>query len=263
VTISNIKRNILFAVILIFTISCANKNKITDKQKEDLSVEELYNKASMNLSNGLYDDAIDLFSKISQEYPYSNLAVKSEVMEAYSFYIKKDYDMVEYVADDFVKLHPASIYIPYILYLKTLSYYEQIKDTDHDQKITNMAKDSAINLINRFPNSNYARDLKFKLQLMNDHLAGEEMSIARFYMRKGEILAAIKRFTVIIDKYQTTSHIEEALFRLVELYLKLGVKTESKKYASILGYNYPNSKWYHHAYQLISDIDRYVIKHRN
>ncbi|RYE12525.1 MAG: outer membrane protein assembly factor BamD, partial [Rickettsiales bacterium] len=156
------------------------KNKVTDI--DNSSPEELYNKADKLLLTSKYSEAIELFSKLSQEYPYSTLSTKAQVMEIYCYYMKRDYDMAIDVADDFVKIHPANRYVSYILYLKTLSYYEQMRGIDYDQKITNLTKDSAINLINRFPNTKYARDFSFKLDLINDYLAGKEMSIGRFYM---------------------------------------------------------------------------------
>ncbi|MFN7038240.1 MAG: outer membrane protein assembly factor BamD [Alphaproteobacteria bacterium] len=237
---------------------CANKNK--PQQEKNLSAEEIFQDASKHLKSQEYQKAADFFAKITQEYPYSNLASKSHVMEAYSYYLKKDYDMTIAIAENFVKLYPVNPYTPYIYYLKALSYYEQILDIDHDQKITELTKDAADELISRFPESDYARDFKIKLDLINDHLAGKEMIIGRFYLYKGEILAAINRFNIVIKDYQTTAHIEEALFRLVEGYLKLGIKDEAQKYAQILGYNYPNSKWYDYAYEILIKAKAYAIK---
>jgi outer membrane protein assembly factor BamD len=147
-----------------------------------------------------------------------------------------------------VKQHPAHRLAPYAYYLKALCYYDQITDVGRDQKITEEARQALREVVSRYPDSEYARDARLKLDLVADHLAGKEMEIGRWYERHQEWLAAINRFRVVVENYQTTSHTPEALERLVECYLKLGVTDQAQHYAAVLGYNYPSSIWYKNAY---------------
>ena len=165
---------------------------------------------------------------------------------------KQDFDMSIAILNEFVKLHPSNPDISYAYYLKAMSYYQQIIDVDHDQKNTELAKDAMKELIIRYPDSNYAREAKIKLDLINDHLAGKEMEIGRFYLAKQDQIAALNRFLMVVDKYQNTAHVKESLYRLVEIYLSLGLSDEAKKYGAVLGLNYPQSKWYNMAYKLIN-----------
>ena len=155
-------------------------------------------------------------------------------------------------ADRFIQLHPGNKDVPYAYYLKAVSLYEQVGDVDRDQQKTENALTALQDLIQRFPNTEYARDARLKVDLTRDHLAGKEMTIGRFYLRQGEYLAAINRFRTVIDKYQTTSHTAEALERITEAYMSLGVVKEAQTAAAVLGYNYPGSQWYMDAYTLLT-----------
>jgi outer membrane protein assembly factor BamD len=243
----------LFILFTLSLISCATKKAVEEVQ---LSPEKLYEQASSELDKGLYVSAAENFSKLYNEHPYSDLAVKAKIMEARSYYEKHDFDMTIAIIDEFIKLHPSNANLAYAYYLKAMSYYKQISDIEHDQEITNLSKAAISEMITKFPDDAYSRELKIKLDLINDHLAGKEMEIGRFYIRKGEILAAINRFNLVIENYQTTSHIKEALARLVECYLSLGIIEQAKKNASVLGHNYPESKWYKHSYNLLKKYNK-------
>ena len=172
-------------------------------------------------------------------------------MSAFSYYLAEKYPEAVSSAQRFLTIHPGNKDAPYANYLIAMSYYQQIEDVTRDQKITQQASDSFNELIRRYPQSRYASDARLKLDLINDHLAGKEMEVGRFYQRAGHWLAAATRFREVVDKYQTTSHTPEALERLVETYLNLGMPQEAHKAAAVLGANYPGSKWYKRSYELI------------
>ncbi len=176
-------------------------------------------------------------------------------MAAFSFYMANRYAEAIQTAETFIQLHPGNRDVPYAFYLKAVSLYEQIIDVNRDQGRTAEALAALQDLIQRYPDSEYARDARLKLDLARDHLAGKEMAIGRFYLRQGSVLAAIMRFRTVVDEYQTTSHTPEALERLTEAYLTLGLVDEAQAAAAVLGYNYPGSLWYEDAYALLSDAD--------
>jgi outer membrane protein assembly factor BamD len=172
-------------------------------------------------------------------------------MSAFSYYVDRDYPKSIQAAQRFLEIHPGNKDAPYAYYLIGLCYYEQISDVDRDQKITRQALDALNEVQRRYPDSEYAVDARLKIDLVRDHLAGKEMQIGRFYERSGKWLAAQLRFRNVIETYQTTSHTPEALYRLVETNLAIGVPEEAQKNAAVLGANYPGSKWYQRAYDLM------------
>jgi len=172
-------------------------------------------------------------------------------MSAFSYYVGRDYNKAIASAQRFLSIHPGNKDAPYAYYLIGLSYYEQISDVERDQKVTQQARTALTEVTRRFPSSEYAADARLKLDLVEDHLAGKEMQIGRFYERSGRWLAAQLRFQNVVQQYQTTSHAPEALYRLTETSLSLGLKEEAVKYAAVLGSNYPGSEWYEKAYELI------------
>ena len=214
-------------------------------------VESLYTEAKERLDNGQYKVAAALFDEVERQHPYSDWARRAQVMGAFSNYMSKDYNKAIEGAQRFLSIHPGNKDAPYAYYLIALCYYEQIADVDRDQKITQQALDALTEIQRRYPQTEYAADARLKVDLVNDHLAGKEMQIGRFYERSGRWLAAQIRFQTVIDKYQTTSHTPEALYRLTETSLALGIPAEAKKYAAVLGANYPGSEWYQKAYSLI------------
>jgi outer membrane protein assembly factor BamD len=216
-------------------------------------VESLYTEAKERLDKGDYKVAAALFDEVERQHPYSEWARRAQIMGAFANYLQKDYNKAIEGAQRFLSIHPGNREAPYAYYLIAICYYEQIADVDRDQKITEQALDALTEVIRRYPQSEYAADAHLKLDLVNDHLAGKEMEIGRFYERSGRWLAADIRFQNVIDKYQTTSHIAEALYRLTETNLALGIPEEAKKYAAVLGANYPGSEWYQKAYALIGE----------
>ena len=204
------------------------------------------------LENRSFVEAAALFDEVERQHPYSLWATKAQLMAGYANYEGNKYNDALTALNRFIQLHPGNKDIPYAYYLRALSYYEQITDVSRDQKITQKALGSLQEIIRRFPNTKYARDAKLKLDLTRDHLAGKEMAIGRWYLRRGEYLAAINRFRQVVDKFQTTSHIPEALHRLSEAYSALGLTEEARQVASVLGHNYPGSEWYVDSYSLMT-----------
>lgn len=224
----------------------------TDEKKYvEEAVEVLYNRAMDEMEAEEFDKAVPLFEEVERQHPYSKWATKAQIMSGYASYRANKYDQALVSLDRFIQLHPSSADVPYGYYLKALCYYEQISDVARDQKMTQLAMDTLRELITRFPESRYARDAKLKLDLTHDHLAGKEMDIGRYYLRQGEYLAAINRFRLVVDKYQTTTHAPEALHRLAEAYTALGLTDEAKKAASVLGHNFPGSEWYIDSYEMV------------
>lgn len=219
---------------------------------ENKTVEELYNRAYTTFSEKGYKEAIEQFEEVERQYPYSEWAKRAQIMAAYSAYRAQEFDEAIIILERFVKLHPNNERTSYAYYLRALCYYDRITDTGRDQKMTEEAKQALREVVSRFPDSSYARDAAIKLELTEDHLAGKEMQIGRYYLERDEYLSAINRFKYVVDNFQTTSHAPEALHRLVEAYLRLGVLPEAQKYAAVLGHNYPGSEWYEYSYAMMN-----------
>lgn len=213
-------------------------------------VDELYNEAMDDLEGGRYRSAAAAFDEVDRQHPYSSWATRAQLMSAYAHYEAEQYDDAIIALDRFIQLHPGSPEVPYAYYLKALSYYEQISTVSRDQKMTRLAHDALRDVVNRFPDSQYARDAKLKLDLTVDHMAGKEMDVGRYYLSQKQYLAALNRFQEVIARFQTTSHVPEALYRMVEVYTLLGMQDEAMKTAAVLGHNYPGSEWYEDAYSV-------------
>lgn len=216
------------------------------------SVEELYNQAMDQLLAGSAAEAAKNFDEVERQHPYSVWARKAQLMAAYAYYQVNEYDEAILAAERFLQLHPGNKDAPYAHYLIAISYYEQIADVGRDQKITQQALKALDDVVDRYPGSEYARDARLKIDLASDHLAGKEMEIGRYYLKRAEYAAAINRFRSVIEGYQTTTHVPEALHRLTEAYLALGVTSEAQTAAAVLGYNYPGSRWYQDSYALLT-----------
>lgn len=219
-------------------------------------VETLYNEAADALDKEEYFKASRLFEEVEREYPYSQWATKAQLMAAFSAYKDDRYDEAVLGIERFIELHPGHEDIDYAYYLKALAYYEQISDVARDQAMTEASLNAFDALIKRFPNSQYTRDSKLKRDLTLDHLAGKEMEIGRYYLNRNQLNAAINRFRTVVDKYETTTHVPEALHRLVEAYITLGLRSEAQKIAAVLGHNYPGSRWYEDTFKLMDDGSR-------
>ena len=215
-------------------------------------IEQIYNDAWTQVNRENWLEAGRQFDEVERQHPYSIWARRAILMSAYCYYAGNRYAESIDAANRFIQLHPGNRDAPYAYYLKAVSLYEQINDVERDQGRTEEALTALQDLIQRFPNTEYARDARLKIDLTRDHLAGKEMTVGRFYMHRGEYLAAINRFRTVIDKYQTTNHAPEALERLTESYLALGIVKEAQTAAAVLGYNYPGTGWYRDAYALLT-----------
>lgn len=240
---------LLLAGALLVLAGCSEE----EPEYVERPVEELYNEAMDMLEVRNFAGAVETFEEVDRQHPYSVWATKAQLMSAYVNYRADRYDEAIIALDRFIDLHPGNRDIAYAYYLRAVSYYEQIVDVGRDQKITRLALDALRDVLRRFPNTEYARDAQLKVDLTQDHLAGKEMSIGRFYQRRDEHLAAINRFRAVIRAYETTTHVPEALHRLVESYVALGIGDEAERTASVLGYNFPGSDWYANSYALIED----------
>ena len=240
----------LFAVVLAVT-GCASTKAKRDRPYIALDVDTLYSAAQETLAKRQYKVAAAQFDEVERQHPYSVWARRAQLMSAYSYYVSQNYSDAILSAQRFLALHPGSREAPYAYYVIAVSYYEQITSVDRDQKTTAKALDALQELIRRYPNTDYAADARLKVDLTRDHLAGKEMEVGRYYQANKQFLGAVLRFRTVVDNFNTTSHTPEALERLVECYLALGLPEEARKSAAVLGYNYPGSKWYQRSYGLI------------
>ena len=214
-------------------------------------VAELYNSSMDALLDGDYKVAAQRFDEVERQHPYSVWATKAQLMGAYAHYQANDYDAAIASLQRYIELHPGNPDVAYAYYLTAISYYEQISDVGRDQSLTRKARSALEAVVRRFPDTGYADDARLKLDLTLDHLAGKEMSVGRFYLRQGHLLAAINRFRIVVDEYQTTSHVPEALHRLAEAYTAAGLKEEAVRVAAVLQHNYPGNEWYVDSYNLV------------
>ena len=218
---------------------------------EERPVELLFSVGATELDRHQWNDAVNYFREVERQHPYSEWSRRSILMTAYAHYESNAYAEAINDADRFIILYPGNAATPYAYYLKAVCYFEQIVDVGRDQASTEQAQLALGEVIKRYPATQYAADARVKLDMVQDQLAGKEMTIGRFYLRNGDTIAAIGRFRNVIDRYQTTSHAPEALYRLVEAYLGLGITEEAQTAAAVLGHNFPDSQWYHDAYDLL------------
>jgi outer membrane protein assembly factor BamD len=234
---------------LALTLAACSGSK-TDEYVER-PAEEFFAEGEQLLAARRFEDAARAFEEVERQHPYSQLAVRSQIMAGYSYFEGQLYEQSIGALRAFIDLHPGHRDVPYAHYLIGMSYYERISDVGRDQEMTEEALRAFGELVRRFPESEYARDAQLKMDLAFDHLAGKEMEIGRYYQRQQKYVAAINRFRVVIEAYDTTTHVPEALHRLTESYLALGVTEEARNAAAVLGYNYPDSVWYERSYALV------------
>ena len=252
-------RRPLAALLLTATLAtgiagCAGggKKPRADTKYVARDVETLYANARGLLDKKLYKEAAQAFDEVERQHPYSVWARRAELMSAFAYWASRDYSQSILSSQRFLALHPGYKDAPYAYYLIAICYYEQINDVEHDQKTSAQALTALTELVRRYPGTPYAADARLKIDLVNDHLAGKEMEIGRFYQGRKQWLASVGRFRNVAENYATTSHTPEALERLVESYLALGLPEEAKKAGAVLGYNYPGSEWYGRAYTLLN-----------
>jgi len=245
---------VLAAVLLAVTVAgCAGKSKKPTLAYEERPVELLYATGADRLDRGNWNEAVDYFREVERQHPYSEWSRRSILMTGFAHYQGNQYNDAIGDADRFISLYPGNPSASYAYYLKAVCYFEQIVDVNRDQAATEQALGALRDVVQRYPSSEYAQDARLKIDMVNDQLAGKEMAIGRYYLRQGQTLAAIGRFKTVIDRHQTTSHTPEALFRLVESYLTLGLADEAKRNGAVLGYNFPGDRWYSDAYKLLND----------
>jgi len=242
-------KHILFLFLVCGIISSCSSAK---EQQLNPSAEILYNQAYEQLQQTSYKKAAETFEKVELEHPYSKWAVKAKLMGGYAYYKDGSYDDAVISFDRFIKFHPGNKDIAYAYYMKAICYYDQIADVTKDQSNTARAMAALEQVILRFPGTPYAQDASMKIALTNDHLAGKEMEVGRYYLEQKNYLSALNRFSTVVNNYQTTAHIEEALYRQVELYTILGLNGEAGKAYRVLEYNYPKSGWTAQAVKIIN-----------
>jgi outer membrane protein assembly factor BamD len=233
--------------------ACANRGTRTraDTRYVARDVNTLYNAAFDLMRRHNYAAAAIVFDEVERQHPYSVWARRAQLMSAFCYYAAQDHTKSIDSARRFLSIHPGNRDAPYALYLVGLNYYEQINDVTRDQAATRQALESLGEVVRRYPSTPYADDARLKIDLVRDHLAGKEMEIGRFYQRRRQWLAAAVRFRAVVDQYQTTTHAPEALMRLTESYLALGIPEEARRAAAVLGANYPQTRWYQRAYDLM------------
>ena len=231
--------------------ACQGNKKKPQLAYVERPVDQLYATGAQRLDQRRWTEAVDYFEEVERQHPYSEWSRRAILMTAFAYYSGNQYEDAIAAADRFIQLYPGSPSAGYAYYLKAICYFEQIMDVQRDQGATQNALVSLRDVVRRYPSTDYARDARVKIDMVYDQLAGKEMAIGRWYLRENQPLAAIGRFKTVVDHYQTTTHTPEALYRLVEAYLTLGVVDEAKRNAAVLGYNYPGDRWYQDAYKLM------------
>jgi len=243
---------VAIAVCALALGACQSNKRNTELAYVERPVEQLYNQGARQLDDRKYAQAILFFAEVERQHPYSEWARKSMVMSAYASYQTRDYTTAISAAERYLALHPGGSEAEYAYYLIALCHFDQIIDVGRDQATTERASTALNDIIRRFPQSEYAKDARLKLDMVNDQLAGKEMTVGRWYLRSNQTLSAVNRFRNVVENYQTTSHAPEALHRLVEAYLTLGLKDQALAAGATLGYNYPETDWYKSSYRLLT-----------
>ncbi len=249
--VSHVPALLLACVCALPLAGCAHGGSKSDTAYVARDVSSLYGAAQRTMQQGDYERAAKLFDEVERQHPYSIWARHAQVMGAFNYYLAEKYNDAISSGQRFLTIHPGSDEAPYAQYIVAMSYYEQIADVTRDQTVSQQANDAFSELIRRYPESRYAADARVKLDLLKDHLAGKDMEVGRFYQRSGQWLAATYRFRNVVDNFQTSSHTPEALERLVECYLALGIPDEAWKASAVLGRNYPETYWYRQSLRLL------------
>jgi outer membrane protein assembly factor BamD len=257
-------RNLLYSLVATSVLwGCGSIEKKNIEQPSIESEITIYQDAMELLDQGKYTKAIKKFDEIERIYPYAVEAKEAKLYTAYSLYKTEDYDGAISKIEEFIKLHPGHRRVDYAYYLRALSYYDRIVDVGRDQEVTVQASRALKELVARFPKSNYSQDAVIKLDLVKDHLAGKEMEVGRYYLKGNKLIAAINRFKIVVEKYQTTNHTPEALYRLSYSYLRKGIKDEAVRYAAVLGHNFPDNQWYKRSYELLQGSEVKKVQEDN
>ncbi|MCY4151973.1 MAG: outer membrane protein assembly factor BamD [Aestuariivita sp.] len=241
-------------IVLLMMTACGGNIIDRDQNLEAFTAEQIFERGEFELQRGRIEDATWYFSEVERLYPYSALARRAVIMQAFAYHSGRDYESARSAAERFIEFFPADEDAAYAQYLLALSHYDQIDDIGRDQSLTLDALQELRIVIERFPESEYADSAKLKFDLAFDHLAGKEMEVGRYYLRRGHYNAAINRFRIIVEDFQTTLHTPEALHRLVEAYLSLGLADQATTAAAILGHNYRGTDWYADSYHLLTGL---------
>lgn len=245
------RRGTMVIAASLFLAACSGDSS-DEVPLESFSAEQLYNRAEFQIEAGEPEEAARFFAEVERLYPYSEWARRALVMQAFSYHRSRDYEASRGAAQRFLDTYPGDADAPYAQYLLALSYYDQIDDVGRDQGLTFQALQALRDVIERYPDSEYARSSILKFDLAFDHLAAKEMEIGRYYLRRGHYVAAINRFRVVVEDFQTTTQTPEALHRLVEAYLSLGLTDEAQTAGAILGFNYQSTDWYQDSFALLT-----------
>ena len=242
------------AMLCVVVSGCSGFNlfgPVKIQEEEIIPPDELYASALADMDRQYFATALKTLAKLERQHPYSEYAEKAKLMTVFANFRIGNYSEAVLAADRYLALYPSSAQVAYILYLKGTSLFAQIKDITRDQQIARDSIDTYRLLIANYPKSEYVQESRDNMRVAFDQLAGKEMSVGRYYLGNGQNTAAINRFRTVVEKYQTSTHIEEALYRLTEAYLKLGLVGEAQSAAAVLGLNYPSSSWYDLAYKLL------------
>ena len=220
---------------------------------DNRSAREIFAQAEAQMAEGDYQDAAETFDQVERLFPFSQLAKRATIMSAFASYEGGNMPAARSAAGRYLDLYPSDPDAPYAQYLIALTWYDNIVDVGRDQATTKNALQELTEVVRRYPNSDYARDAALKIDLTNNHLAGKEMEVGRYYLKRGHYVAAVNRFRTVLENYQTTAHTPEALHRLVESYLALGLEQEAQVVAAVLGENFVGSDWYARSYALLTD----------
>lgn len=234
------KKILLFAACCLL-LSCATSPEVEDQVEQ--AVDVLYQDALETAISGKPQDAAPKFEEVERQHPYSKLATRAQVLAAWSFYEANQYNRATAALERFIELNPADPLVEYAYYLKALCFYEQIVDVERDAEMTRLALNAFEELVRRFPKSDYARDSQLKIDLTKSHLAGKEMTVGRFYLKREQYVAALRRFDTVVKNYNTSNQVPEALYRKAEAYLALGILDQLERVYEVAEYNYPNSIW--------------------
>ena len=245
------KAGLALSLVVAFSLAGCGGNS-RERALETFTAEEIYRKAEFELEDNAADDAAVLFGEVERLYPYSEWAKRGLIMQAFAYHKDKDYENSRASAQRFIDFYPADDDAAYAQYLLALSYYDQIDEIGRDQGLTFQALQSLRTVIERYPDSECARSSILKFDLAFDHLAAKEMEIGRYYLKRGHYTAALNRFRVVVEDFQTTTHTPEALHRLVEAYLSLGLVNEAQTAGAILGHNFQSTEWYEDSYALLT-----------
>lgn len=241
------------ALALAFALAaCGDQAPRLDENIEAYTAKEIFERGEFELAQGDGDEAAAFFGEIERLYPYSDWAKRALIMQAFAYHTDRDYEASRGAAQRYLDFYPATDDAAYAQYLLALSYYDQIDEVGRDQGVTFQALQALRGVIEQYPDSEYAATSKLKFDLAFDHLAGKEMEVGRYYLKRGNYASAISRFRVVVEDFQTTSHTPEALHRLVEAYLSLGLAAEAQSAGAILGHNYQSSDWYADSYALLT-----------